>query len=265
VKRLLIAGLAGIVIVLGFWQIAVPDSLITDLIGNSLSAKGLHADFTGFRKGLLFTFEARRITLKKSGNPLLSIENARARIKPLSLLALRLPVLFDGDISGGRMNARVDLLHAGNLTDITIDKAEMEGIPFFRTLGLAGSRGTLSGDMKIENSSGEIRFALSNAVFESASFGGITLPLEMFSNARGAMTIDNNTVGIKSFAMEGDGIYARIKGNIREGRARLTAELMPERSFKEKNYIFSMLEQYKVSPGYYSIPINSDFNVNSER
>ena len=264
-KRLLIAGLAGIVIVLGFWQIAVPGSLITDLIENSLAAKGLHADFTGFRKGLFFNFEARQITLKKSGTSLLSIENARARLKPLSLLVLRLPVLFDGDISGGRMNGRVDLLHAGNRADITIDKAEMEGISLFRALGLAGSRGIFSGDMKIENSSGEIRFALTNAVFESASFGGIMLPLEMFNKARGAMTINNNTVDIKSFALEGDGIYARIKGNITEGRASLTAELMPERSFKEKNYIFSMLEQYKVSPGYYSIPITSNFNVNSEK
>lgn len=264
-KRLLIAGLVGLVVVLGFWQIAVPGSLITDLIENSLAAKGLHADFAGFRKGLFFTFEARQITLKKSGNSLLSVENARARLKPLSLLALSLPVLFDGDISGGRINARVDLLHSGNRSDITIDKAEMERIPLFRALGFAGSKGIFSGDMKIENSRGEIKFDLTNAAFESASFGGITLPLEMFYKARGAMTISNNTIDIKSFTLEGDGIYARIKGNIIEGRAGLIAELMPERSFKEKNYIFSMLEQYKVSPGYYSIPINSNLSVNSEK
>jgi hypothetical protein len=35
---------------------------------------------------------------------------------------------------------------------------------------------------------------------------------------------------------------------------------MPERSFREKNYIFSALEQYKVSPGYYSIPITSNLS-----
>ena len=138
-------------------------------------------------------------------------------------------------------------------------------IPFFRALGFAGSRGVFSGDMNIENSRGEIRFALTNAAFESASFGGIVLPLEMFYKARGAMTINNKTVDIKSFALEGDGIYARIKGNITEGRASLTAELMPERSFKEKNYIFSMLEQYKVSPGYYSIPITSNLTMNNEK
>ena len=259
-KRLLIAGLAGIIVVLGFWQIAVPGSLITDLIENSLAAKGLHADFMDFRKGLFFNFEARRITLKKSGNSLLSIENARARIRPLSLLALRLPVLFDGDIGGGRMNGGVDLLHSGNRADIAIDKAEMEGILLFRALGLEGSRGTFSGDMKIEGGNGEIRFALTNAVFKSASFGSVTLPLEMFNTARGAMTINNNTVDIKSFALEGDGIYARIKGNITGGRASLTAELMPERSFRGKSYIFSLLEQYRVSPGYYAIPITSDFS-----
>jgi type II secretion system protein N len=265
VKRFLIAGLTGMIIVLGFWQIAVPGSLITDLIENSLEDKGLHADFTGFRKGLFFNFESQQITLKKSGASLLSIENARARVNPLSLLVLRLSVLFDGDISRGRMNGRVDLLHGKNRVDITIDKAEMEGISFFRALGLAGSRGIFSGDMKIENSRGEIRFVLANAVFESASFGGITLPLEMFNKARGAMTVNNNTVDIKSFALEGAGIYARIKGNITEGRASLTAELMPERSFKEKNYIFSMLEQYKVSPGYYSIPITSNLTMNNEK
>lgn len=262
-KRLLIAGLAGIVIVLGAWQIAVPGSLITNLIERSLADKGLHVDLMGFRKGLFFTFEARRITLKKSGNSLLSIENARAGIKPLSLFALRLPVLFDGEISGGRMNGRVDLLNDKRV-DITIDKAAMEGIPFFSLLGLSGS-GAVSGDMKMENGSGEIRFSLADAVFKSASFGGIMLPLEMFDKARGAMTVKNSTIEIKSFVLEGDGIYARIKGNITDGRARLTAELMPEHIFKEKHYIFSMLEQYKVSPGYYSIPINTDFAVNDEK
>ena len=262
-KQVLLAGLAGIIIVLGFWQIAVPVSLITDLIENTLEAEGLHADFTGFRKGLFFNFEAEQITLKKSGASLLSVENARARVDPMSLLSLRVSVLFDGDISGGRMNARVDLLH-DNRTDITINKASMEGIPYFRALGLSGSRGTLSGDMKIEKSSGEIKFTVTDAVFEPASFGGIMLPLEMFNKARGAMTINNNTVEIRSFALEGDGIYARIKGKITEGRASLTVELMPERTFKEKNYIFSMLEQYKVSPGYYSIPITSNLPVKSE-
>ena len=163
------------------------------------------------------------------------------------------------------MNGRVDLLHGKNRADIAIDKAEIEGIPLFRVLGPCRQRGIFSGDMKMENSSGEIRFDLTNAAFESASFGGIMLPLEMFNKARGAMTINNNTVDIKSFALEGDGIYARIKGNITDGRASLTAELMPERSFKEKNYIFSMLEQYKVSPGYYSIPITSNLTVNSEK
>ena len=258
-KRFLIACIAGIFIVLGFWQIAVPGSLITDLIGKSLEEKGLHADFTGLKKGLFFNIESSQITLKKSGTPLLSIENAKARVNPLSLLALRLPVLFDGDLGGGRINGRVDLLHFDRSV-VTIDKAEMEGISLFRALGLAGVRGIFSGEMKIENSSGEIRFALTNAVFESASFGGITLPLEMFNTARGAMSINNNTIDIKSFALEGDGIYARIKGHITEGKASLTAELMPERSFKEKNYLFAMLEQYKVSPGYYSIPITSNFS-----
>lgn len=259
-KRFLIAGIAGIIIVLGSWQIAVPGSLITDLIENSLEDKGLHADFVGFEKGLFFNFESRQITLKKSGTTLLSVENARGRVNLLSLFALRLSVVFNGDISGGRMNGRVDLLHGKNRIDIAIDKAGIEGISLFRVLGLGG-RGIFSGDMKMENSSGEIRFDLTNAAFESASFGGIVLPLEMFYKARGAMTINNNTVDIKSFALEGDGIYARIKGNITAGRSNLAIELMPERSFRERHAIFSVLEQYKVSPGYYSIPIKSNFSL----
>lgn len=259
-KRFLIAGIAGILIVLGAWQIAVPGSLITDLIENSLQDKGLHADFMGFKKGLFFNFESRQITLKKSGTTLLSIENARGRVNLFSLFALRLSVVFNGDISGGRMNGRVDLLHGKNRTDIAIDRAGIEGISFFSVMGLAG-KGIFSGDMRMENSSGEIRFDLTNAAFESASFGGIMIPLEMFYKARGAMKINGNAVDITSFALEGDGIYARIKGNITAGRSSLILELMPERSFKEKNYIFSVLEQYKVSPGYYSIPIKQFFIV----
>jgi hypothetical protein len=37
----------------------------------------------------------------------------------------------------------------------------------------------------------------------------------------------------------------------------LTMEIMPDSSFTGNSYIFSMIDNYKVSPGYYVIPIKS--------
>ena len=259
-RRFLIGSIAAIIIIPGLWQIAVTDRLITGLIEESLEDKGLHADITEFKKGFFFDFALRQITIKKSGKEILSIENAKGRLDLLSLFVLQLPVFFNGEIGRGTIRSKVELFQSGNPLEIAVDSAEIEDIPVFSSLGLLG-RGTFSGNLKMENNTGEIRFQLADAHLKSVAFDGIMVPMELFYKGRGALIINGDTVVIKSFVLEGDSIYARIKGDITGGRSSLTLELMPEQSFQEKHPVLSLLERYRVSPGYYSIPITRNFSL----
>ena len=58
-------------------------------------------------------------------------------------------------------------------------------------------------------------------------------------------------------SLEGEGIYARVKGDVMGDRLDLKIELMPDSSSKGKANIFSKIENFQVSPGHYVIPIKS--------
>lgn len=253
-KRLFIAAVIAAVSIFGIWSIVISEDLLASLIEDSLRGSGMGADIAGLKKGLFYNFSSARLTLKKSGNPVISVDNIAGRVNPLSLLLRRLTLRFNGEAGGGGINGSFDLLGGKGLLYVAIEGAEMEGIPFFPLIGLRG-RGVISGAVTMENGAGEAKFTVKDTVLESGSFGGITLPLNMFNNARGAMTFKPGMIRVVSFSLDGRDIYARLKGDIKGSSMDLTMELMPDKAYIEKNPLFLMLENYRVSPGYYSIPL----------
>jgi type II secretion system protein N len=221
-------------------------------IERSLTDGDLHVEVTDLKKGLFFDFKSAHMTLKKSDRALISIDDVTGRMNPLKLLAGKPPLDFRGNVGGGRIEGEAGFLKTSS-ANIRVDKANMEEIPFFALSGLEGN-GILSGEFRLAKGTGDIKFVLKDARLKTGSFGGVSVPLDVFRRARGAMTVEGPTVKIVSFSLEGEGIYARIKGNIVGKRLDVTLELMPDRSFKE-SIVFSALGNYRVSPGYFVIPI----------
>ena len=253
-KRLLIAGLVLVFLVFGLWIIAVPTSLVTNLVEGSMQKGSLRLRVADLEKGLFYDFTCGSITLLKGDRPLLSVDNIRGKINPLSLLLLKLAVSFEGELSGGKVEGSIDLFKGGDRISAAVRNAELEGMPFFSLLGVRG-RGSLSGDIAIRNTKGTATFSVADARFDQATIAGISIPVNVFTSARGAMTVDGNTLRIQSFALDGEGIYARLSGDVSAGKMNLKMELMPEKSFRDQNVVFMMIKRYEVSPGYYSIPL----------
>lgn len=247
---------AAVILLFGLWSIVITDTMVSALIENALKGSDISVDITNFKKGIFFSLTMDRIILKKSGNTLLSIEHASGKINPLSLFIMRLTLHLSGEIGGGRINGGFDLFKGKKHIDMDISNAHIEEIPFFALIGLDG-KGVLSGGLRLENGKGETRLELKETELKTGTFGGVAVPLEMFDNARGAIAISSGVLKVVSFSLEGKGIYARIKGTITGGRTDLTMELMPDKTFTENNPVFSLINNYKVSPGFYSIPINS--------
>lgn len=239
------------------WYIAIPDSVVSDLIEGAFRNSSMSVQVTHLRKGLFFNLAIDGIALKKSGNTLLTIENATARINPFSLFMMRLTLHFSGDLGGGKIDGRVDLLKGRDRIDVHVGEAHLEDVPFFSIIKLEG-KGVLSGDITLENNRGNIRLEIREAALKTGTFGGVTVPLEMFDTARGAFSLGYGMLKVTSFSLEGKGIYARIKGVIVGGNTNLTMELMPDKSLMASDPVFSLLESYRVSPGFYSIPINGN-------
>ncbi len=259
-KKAAAALIALLVLAACLWFIAIPESLIADLIESSLGREYLFLKAEGVEKGLFYNFDARRIILKKKGSgedaddTLLVFSDVKGGVEFASLFLLRPELRFHGRINEGDVTGIVRLTGKDSLM-ITARAVHMNGIPLFEPLGIRGD-GILSGSFAVRDNSGELKFSVADLKLKNAALGGVLLPLDLFHDAKGAVRINSdNTAEVQSFAMTGTGIYTRVKGTMKGNAMDLSLELMTDSSFASGALLQMMLGKYRVSPGYYLVPL----------
>lgn len=255
-KKILIALTAIPVIFLGIW-IAVPETSIQSIIENSISSNKFRLEVKGLKKGLFYNLSVDNLTLKSSGEQLVSLTNIHSRVNPLSLIMFRLNLFFDGGIGGGNISGRINRIKNKIQIGLDIKKADISDIPLFKLIGIQGT-GTISGRFTMTDDTGHVEFVAKDSSFEPAVFSGVRVPLNFFHSIRGSVDIKGDIINIVSVALEGKDIYARLKGVIKDAVMELYMELMPGTSFIENPLFLAGLEKYKISPGYYVIPVKRD-------
>ena len=193
------------------------------------------------------------LRLKRGDTVLLTIEALTGSINPMSLVLMRLPLSFSGNMGGGTMEGHIDLLHWHDRFNISIDKAGIEQSALLSTLGLSGE-GVLSGSVIAREKCFECKFEIREAHFTGAMYG-FPLPPDFFHTVRGLIRACGNDLGIDSLWMEGRGLNARLKGTLKGRQADLTLEIMKDSSFVDNGMLLQLIERYKVSPGYYVVPV----------
>jgi type II secretion system protein N len=256
VKKILYVLIAIPVIFWGIWLV-FPKTSIQSIIDDSISDEKLRLEIQGLKKGLFYNLSVDSLTLKTSGEDLISLYNIYARINPMSLILLRLNLFFDGGIGEGNISGRMNLAKNKMQIEIDVKGAGINAIPLFKIAGVQGT-GTISGKFSIIDGTGHVEFFTEDASFEPAIFPGITVPLNFFHNVRGSFDIKGNIINVVSVALEGKNIYARLKGIIKDGFMDLDMELMPGISFIENPLFRSGFERYEISPGYYVIPVKGE-------
>lgn len=225
------------------WYVAIPDPLIPRLIAAQAEKLGVAAEIRGFKKGPLLDFRAKGLVIKNGGAELLSIEGISGRINPLKLPALTLNVLFSG--SACRGSVRGEFFFAAGLAsgrkkvNAHLEEMRIEDIP---PLAQAGVKGVLEGNLLLEGKRGTF-------IFKIAQMEGF--PLD-FKSSNGVLELAPEAVVLRSVSLEGDGLYARLKGRIKGGLYELTAELMPQKEIRG----LALMRRYEASPGYYVIPLS---------
>lgn len=252
------------VFIAGFWLIAVPVGLITDFLENSVGREDFYIETEGLNKGLFYNIMAEGVTLKKTtgdkdpGTALLILNNVNAGLNITSLLKLSPEVDFDCDINGGRVIGSVKLTEKGTVI-INGSGIRVAGIPLFDQAGIKGD-GDISLNVRLDKGAGEVRFSVDNMKLKNTSLGGVLLPLGLFNDIRGSIVVKGKTAELKSLALEGDGVYARVKGVISGDKLDLNMELMMDSTF-ENGYVYrAMLAKYMSSPGHYVIPVKMNYS-----
>jgi len=271
VKKAVIVISSLVLLVVGSWLVILPEQFFIGLIENGLDSEDLHLKTEGFSKGLFLSFSAEKIVLMKRGHfrqgekdgekpplsetAIVSFDDVRGKINLLSLIRFSPALDFDCTVNGGRVRGEIGL--AGNGRS-RIDGAgiRLQGIPLFELIGVHGD-GNLSVALSLDNGKGEAKFSVDDARFKAASFGGAFVPLDLFHMAKGALIVNTGTIDLQSFALYGNGVYARIKGSVKESNLNMNLELMMDSSFEAGAALQPLLERYKVSPGYYLIPLKT--------
>lgn len=261
-KKLLFAAAIIAALIWGLWLVAVPEDLLVNVIKDSAGKADLGVEVTGFRKGLFYNFTIEVLDIKRSDKTLLSIDDLSARIDLLSLPLMKAVMLFQGSLGSGKLKGEAILKRKHYEINTNVDRAEIDRLGFFKYTGIKG-KGILKADLHVEDGLGEIKFSIDDAELEALSYSGFKFSLNMFRSAKGIVCFKRNTVEIESFSLEGKGIYARAKGTVRGGKLDIKLELMPEEALlpEKASIVLSLIQRYKVSPGYYVIPVKGSYDA----
>lgn len=235
------------------WLFAVPNELMQEKMENAVSRSGdgsLTLSIDGISKGIFFSLYADTINLSIDNKPALSINDLSINFTPRHLNAGKLAFLVRGKIGTGTLEGILMFPMKGSFK---IDKADLDSIPYLRRFG-AEVGGHLTSDIKLNNEKVEAVFNIPDLNIQSTAVTVIPL-INTFRRMQGSVHLDGNDIQINSISLEGEKGFARLKGQIINGLANMTLELMPvERSL---NSLESMIiGKYIVSPGYYVVPIN---------
>jgi type II secretion system protein N len=257
VKKILFVLIAIPVILWALWFV-IPETTIQSIIEDYFTGKKFHVEIHEMKKGIFYNFSADKLVVRSSTREIIFFSNIHGAINPLSLLILQWSISVDGTLGGGNISGNVRL--AKNNIQIRLDftKAHIDQISMLKRAGINGT-GTLSGRFSMINSKGNIDFNAEDGNFQQAEFAGVKVPLNFFNNVKGAIEINGDMLNIISVYCEGKNISARLKGVIKDAVMDLTMEVMPGQSFIENPFFFAELERYKISPGYYIIPVRSNF------
>lgn len=243
----------------------IPSRAILDAINRGLAEQGLTLATKDFGKTMPLGIGGSGWSLSSARGQLLVLDKAALKLQLLPLLRGKLSLNLRATRGSGTINAIVTPGANGSLL-LEIKDLNLEQIPFFATVagvraaGIVNCRTNISG-LK-GHGSGTIRLDARGVDFRGIKLGDMPLPDATYQAVQGMLRITNGSAAIESFTLQGDGLYARLKGNIGPGGSLPDApldmglELMPKPEFLEKQkFIFLLLTKYLDTPGHYQIPV----------
>lgn len=243
-----------------------PNHAIKGVLVRAAENAGYTLDCTGLGKSLPLGLKADKVELGSEKGAILKLTQVKLRLELLPLLTGKARLAYRCNIGAGEANGELDL-GKGKGWSMQCRGVRLEDIPFFSTVAEAKVRGELrlNGGMESNKGagSGELQLEVRAAEVAGVKIGSMPLPDAAYREVRGALKIDKGRAVLKSFTLNGDGIYVRLSGDTVLGTPvgasplNLTMEMMPKPSFLERQkFVFLLLTKYQTSPGAFKVPIN---------
>lgn len=242
-----------------------PNYAIKGVLVRAAENAGYTLECTGFGKSFPLGVKSGAVTLSSEKGALLKLKDVKVRLELLPLLTGKSRVAYRGRIGAGELEGEIDLgKNAG--WSVQARGVRLEEIPFFTSVAEARIKGELRVSGKLVSKkgagTGDLQLEVRAAEIAGVKIGAMPLPDAAYREVRGALRIENGKAVLKSFTLDGDGIYVRLKGDagltspVGASPLNLSLEMMPKPAFLERQkFVFLLLTKYQTSPGAFSIPI----------
>jgi len=256
---------AGLLCFLFLTLLFTPNHAIKGALVRLADSAGYTLDCTRLGKSFPVGLKADAVELSSAKGPLVKLRDVRVRLKLLPLLTGKARIAYRGGIGAGELEGEIDLGKDQGWS-VQCRGVRLEEIPFFTTVAAARVRGELRLNGKLVSrkgvGEGDLQLEVRSAEIAGVKIGEMPLPDAAYKEVRGALRIEKGRAVLKSFTLDGDGIYVRLKGETALGKPlgtsplNLTMEMMPKPAFLERQkFVFLLLTKYQSSPGAFSIPI----------
>lgn len=256
--------LAGLLLMVAFTALLLPSRELEQLTVRWFARQGYDFRADRFGKAFPLGITARGVTIADGRGVLLRLDNIRARLEIVPLLAGSVSVSVNGAVGAGQLDGHFRP-GAGTGTFLARE-VRLEDIPFFRTAANADVKGMMTLDASLTSKGrargGEVKLAVRGATIRRAAISGIPLPDATYETVRGMVRFSGGRATLDSFSLQGDDVYVRLSGDmplsapVGNSPLNLSLELMPRPAFLDRQkLVFTLLAKYLVTPGHYRLPI----------
>lgn len=257
---------AGILLFLLLTLLFTPNHAIQGVLVRAAENAGYTLECTGFGKAFPLGVNSDTVVLSSAKGSLVKLRDVRVRLELLPLLAGKARLACRAGIGAGEVKGDFELGKKGGW-NLDCKRVRLEDIPFFSSVAEARVKGELRLTGKMASvkgaGSGEMQLEVKAAEVAGVKIGAMPLPDAAYREVRGALKIDKGRAVLKSFTLNGDGIYVRLSGDtilaqpVGASPLNIAMEMMPKPSFLERQkFVFLLLTKYQTSPGAFKIPVH---------
>lgn len=242
-----------------------PSSELLRLFSRLAAQQGVIFKVAAIGKTLPLGIHARDVNLSCQRGTLLVLDRLALRLRFLPLLSGRVIIAYEGNTARGALAGEIETTGPGRF-EINCKEIRLQELPLLRKVSPARITGILSGNGKLlgqgAGANGTVRFSLEELDITGARINGVMLPDAPRQTVQAVLAIGSGVIRAENITMQGDGLYARLRGqillrgDIAIAPLNLYLELMPKSDFMgRQELIFLAMGKYSDSPGHYLLPI----------
>lgn len=262
--RIALVGAVGLLLLPLLTFHLIPAQVYQQTVHSLLASQGVTMEATRLGKRFPVGLYATNLAINDARGTWCRFDQLSLDLQLLPLVIGKVRVSVNGRINTGELSGNLTVYpEKSQAAALAINNLQLETVPGITARLGAPLRGTAQLDLQLgklgERMQGGVRLKIVAVRLQEVQLGGVRLPDLAVPEVRGLLKIEGQTVLVENLALQGDGIYLRLNGQLPLSATtplKATLELLPSAEFLERQKsVFLLILPYQTSPGSYRLPI----------